>query len=212
MCACIYNLRPSFLGTSITFEGENQDARGYAVDGRKVKEMLRFKVSFLVEDGIQEVASFMQRGKQEDISRLMRKALTVPVLKSVLITPGNTDHQPVRTEFLHLPYIGEQEKTKWSLLSAPDGLRLEKIHRFEGLCKEYLGCEHAIALNSCTGALYPTLLANDIGPGDEVYYYTTNVAGYGKHDSRRGNPANLRGCTKGDTQSTTRSNIKDYYC
>jgi dTDP-4-amino-4,6-dideoxygalactose transaminase len=33
---------------------------------------------------------------------------------------------------------------------------------------EYLGARHAIAVNSCTAALHLALVANDVGPGDEV--------------------------------------------
>ncbi len=39
---------------------------------------------------------------------------------------------------------------------------------FESEFKEYIGCEHAIALNSCTGGLHCSLSALDIGEGDEV--------------------------------------------
>lgn len=43
-----------------------------------------------------------------------------------------------------------------------------KVHRFEEQFKAYKGTRHAIALNSCTAALHLSLLAADIGRGDEV--------------------------------------------
>ena len=42
------------------------------------------------------------------------------------------------------------------------------IHRFEGLFREHLGVEYAIATSSATGALHMGLAALGVGPGDEV--------------------------------------------
>ncbi|MCP3801923.1 DegT/DnrJ/EryC1/StrS family aminotransferase [Allokutzneria sp. A3M-2-11 16] len=39
---------------------------------------------------------------------------------------------------------------------------------FEEEFAAYIGCEHAVALNSCTAALHVALMAYGIGPGDEV--------------------------------------------
>ncbi len=44
----------------------------------------------------------------------------------------------------------------------------KKTKRFEEEFREYIGCEHAIALSSCTAALHLALVAADIGKGDEV--------------------------------------------
>jgi dTDP-4-amino-4,6-dideoxygalactose transaminase len=43
-----------------------------------------------------------------------------------------------------------------------------RCRKFEKLFREYIGCEHAIALNSCTAGLELALEALGIGPGDEV--------------------------------------------
>jgi len=43
-----------------------------------------------------------------------------------------------------------------------------KVARFEKLFCEYIGAEHAIAVNSCTAALHLCLIAAGIGPGSEV--------------------------------------------
>jgi len=43
-----------------------------------------------------------------------------------------------------------------------------KCRKFEELFCEYIGCEHAIALNSCTAGLELALEVLGIGPGDEV--------------------------------------------
>jgi dTDP-4-amino-4,6-dideoxygalactose transaminase len=43
-----------------------------------------------------------------------------------------------------------------------------RCRKFEELFREYIGCAHAIALNSCTAGLELALEALGIGPGDEV--------------------------------------------
>ncbi|MBI3378776.1 MAG: DegT/DnrJ/EryC1/StrS family aminotransferase [Nitrospirae bacterium] len=43
-----------------------------------------------------------------------------------------------------------------------------KVHKFEGMFKEYKGRRFAIALNSCTSALHLSMLVIGIKPGDEV--------------------------------------------
>lgn len=48
------------------------------------------------------------------------------------------------------------------------------IVRFEKGFAEWLGCGHAIATSSCTGALHMGLAALGIGPGDEVILADTN--------------------------------------
>jgi UDP-4-amino-4-deoxy-L-arabinose-oxoglutarate aminotransferase len=44
----------------------------------------------------------------------------------------------------------------------------EKVSEFERMFAAYLGRRHALAVTSCTGALHMSLLALNVGPGDEV--------------------------------------------
>jgi len=44
----------------------------------------------------------------------------------------------------------------------------EEVKSFENDLADYLGCKHVIGVNSCTAALHLSLLACNIGPGDEV--------------------------------------------
>jgi dTDP-4-amino-4,6-dideoxygalactose transaminase len=77
----------------------------------------------------------------------------------------------VRETFLPfaLPSIGEEE-----IAEVVDSLRSgwvttgPKVKRFEADFAEYVGCRHAIALNSCTAGLHIALTALGVGPGDEV--------------------------------------------
>ncbi len=43
-----------------------------------------------------------------------------------------------------------------------------RVRRFEQAFAQYVGAQHAIALNSCTAGLHLSLLAAGVGPGDEV--------------------------------------------
>lgn len=43
-----------------------------------------------------------------------------------------------------------------------------KVRRFEESLREYVGSQHAVAVNSCTAGLHLALAACDIGEGDEV--------------------------------------------
>ena len=78
---------------------------------------------------------------------------------------------PVRAGFLPfaLPSIGEEE-----IAEVVDSLRSgwittgPKVKRFEADFAHYVGCQEAIAVNSCTAALHIALTALGIGPGDEV--------------------------------------------
>lgn len=43
-----------------------------------------------------------------------------------------------------------------------------RVAEFEEKFSKFIGCKHAVALNSCTAALHVSLAAAGIGPGDEV--------------------------------------------
>lgn len=85
--------------------------------------------------------------------------------------PAIVGGRPVRKQFLppfrHM--IGREEidevvetlKSDW-LTTGP------RTHKFEEMFKEYIGCEHALAVSSCTAAMHLALVADNIGKGDEV--------------------------------------------
>lgn len=79
--------------------------------------------------------------------------------------------KPIRDSFLVFgapdikePEIKEVERTLRSgwLGTGP------KTHKFEEDFKKYIGCKHALALNSCTAGLHLALNVIGVGPGDEV--------------------------------------------
>ncbi|GAB4366631.1 MAG: DegT/DnrJ/EryC1/StrS family aminotransferase [Calditrichia bacterium] len=68
-----------------------------------------------------------------------------------------------------LPAIGEEE-----IQEVVDSLRSgwvttgPKVNTFEKNFAAYIGCKHAVAVNSCTAGLHTALRVLGIGPGDEV--------------------------------------------
>lgn len=76
-----------------------------------------------------------------------------------------------RSTFLpfHQPSIGNEEiqeiiatlKSGW-ITTGP------RTKLFEERFREYIGCQYAIAVNSCTAGLHLALVAAGVGPGDEV--------------------------------------------
>jgi perosamine synthetase len=101
----------------------------------------------------------------------------------------NMEKATVSDHFLPfaLPVIGEEEvsevldvlKSGW-ITTGP------KVRLFEKEFAEYIGCKHAIAVNSCTAALHLALEAIGIGEGDEIitspmtFAATTEVIRYFK--------------------------------
>lgn len=79
--------------------------------------------------------------------------------------------KPVREQFLVFgqPVLGQEEIDEIvdTLKSAWIGTG-PRTQRFEKEFAEYIGCDAALAVNSCTAGLHLALLASGIGPGDEV--------------------------------------------
>lgn len=67
------------------------------------------------------------------------------------------------------PFIGEAEETAvLEVLRSGWITQGPRVASFEQAFSAYIGCRHAIAVSSCTTALQLALLAQGIGPGDEV--------------------------------------------
>jgi dTDP-4-amino-4,6-dideoxygalactose transaminase len=85
--------------------------------------------------------------------------------------PAVAGGEPIRTEFLVFgsPLIGEEEigEVVDTMRSGWIGMG-PKTARFEQEFAAYIGCPHAIAVNSATAALELALIAAGVGPGAEV--------------------------------------------
>lgn len=78
---------------------------------------------------------------------------------------------PRRSKFIPFNKYSYDENEKNAVLQVLESDWITtgpKTKEFEKLFAEYIGCKHAIALNSCTAGLHISLLAYGIGSGDEV--------------------------------------------
>ncbi len=67
------------------------------------------------------------------------------------------------------PYLGaEEEQAVIDVLRSGWVTQGPRVAEFETRFSRYIGCEHAVAVSSCTTALHLGLLALGVGPGDEV--------------------------------------------
>jgi dTDP-4-amino-4,6-dideoxygalactose transaminase len=67
------------------------------------------------------------------------------------------------------PILGEEEKKAvLKILDSGNLAQGVKVEEFERKFAKYIGTRYAIATSSGTSALHIALLANDVGPGDEV--------------------------------------------
>jgi dTDP-4-amino-4,6-dideoxygalactose transaminase len=79
--------------------------------------------------------------------------------------------EPLRAEFLpfHRPWIdGAAIQEVVEALKSGWITRGPRTEAFEERFRQYIGCRHAIALNSCTAGLHLALVTAGIGPGSEV--------------------------------------------
>lgn len=95
---------------------------------------------------------------------------TAPAVVGNAAKPALLGGTPVRTKpFPSWPVIEENDRRTWQeVLESKHWNRGKQVSAFERDWAERLGARYALATSSGTSALYTSLFALDIGPGDEV--------------------------------------------
>ncbi len=155
-------------GVSLDVQEGGLDQRSYRVSQAKFERLTGFEPAMTIEKGVAELHQELRSG---DVSTDDPRYSTVDLLKAVVTTPARDGGEKIRRTFLPfaLPLIGrEEEREMLDTLRSGWLTTGPKTKRFEAMCAEYLGVRHAVAMNSCTGALHVGLAALGIGRGDEV--------------------------------------------
>lgn len=136
-----------------------EDTRTYHVSFDKIKNKLGFEVEKTLAEGVEEIYNF---AKGADIDIYNEKYHNVVVWRNI---------NKCRYIPFAVPDLGEREKHE--ILDTIDSGWLStgpKSRKFEEALNDYFDTKglHCIPVSSGTAGLHLQLLANDVGPGDEV--------------------------------------------
>ncbi|MBI5803872.1 aminotransferase class I/II-fold pyridoxal phosphate-dependent enzyme [Candidatus Pacearchaeota archaeon] len=155
-------IKKCFPEIEIEIIQEDPDKRSYNVCFDKITAVLDFEAKKTIEDGVYEIAAALKRKTIEDPEHI--NYYNIKLLKEEATKNNSKSFLPFA-----LPLIEkEEEREVIDTLSSGWITTGPKTKLFEDLMRSYIGCRHAIALNSCTGALHLALVALGIGKGDEV--------------------------------------------
>ncbi|MER7450335.1 aminotransferase class I/II-fold pyridoxal phosphate-dependent enzyme [Nocardia beijingensis] len=159
-------------GVGVEFTGGPADTRNYRLDGAAFAAATGFAATQSIVTGIREVRDWFRA----DPARLDHAATdssfsTAASLRRQLVVPAIDGGMPIRSRPLPfaLPSFGPEEEHELVATLRSGWLATgPRAKRFEEMVAEYVGARHAVATNSCTGALHTALVAAGIGKGDEV--------------------------------------------
>jgi dTDP-4-amino-4,6-dideoxygalactose transaminase/nucleoside-diphosphate-sugar epimerase len=156
-------------GTILDVIPDNPDKRSYCVNCDRITKELNWSPRKKISDSVKDISVFVKSKQLKEFDKTTY--YNIRTMQHFIQKPALEGGDPIRPSFLHfsLPSLGADEEREvidtlrsgW-LTTGP------KTHKLEGMFKEYIGCKHAVCVNSCTAALHLGLAALGIKKGDEV--------------------------------------------
>ncbi|MFZ5563892.1 MAG: aminotransferase class I/II-fold pyridoxal phosphate-dependent enzyme [Thermodesulfobacteriota bacterium] len=150
----------------ISMVPEAPDRRSYRVDFETIARQ-NWHPEYTIEKSLPELLAAIRSTSDPGDARYYN----LDTMQTMLQTPAIENGVPVRTTALPLcvPFIGPEEEAEvLAVLRSGWLTRGPRTTALEDRMKNFLGCGHAICVNSCTAALHVSLAALGIGNGDEV--------------------------------------------
>ncbi len=152
-------IRANIPNAKLKTLAERSDARSYHVNFDKAKTTLGFKPKNNIHTAIKEMVEDIQKNQIDTQNYLHHNGKAWSYFQEEKYIP------------FAVPEISQIEKQE--ILKTIDSGWLSagpKVAKFENALFDYFGKDdlHCISVSSCTAALHLQLLANNIGPGDEV--------------------------------------------
>lgn len=169
ICELAALVAAEFPDAAVAAGAEQTDARSYRVSGARFAALTELRPARTVADGIREVRAALEAMDPDDWDDPRHN--TVTTIDRVRRLPAIDGGVPVRRKALPfaVPTIGREEEDEVLAVLRSGWLTTgPRTKKFERMCADYLGVDHAVATNSGTGALHIALAAAGIGPGDEV--------------------------------------------
>jgi dTDP-4-amino-4,6-dideoxygalactose transaminase/nucleoside-diphosphate-sugar epimerase len=154
--------------TTVTRAIDDRDRRDFRVRFDRIREDLGFVPTRDVQDGVNELAAYVDG---LSVPPLSEPYLNAQRMRSLRATPVGEGGDPIAARFIPLsrPNLGpEEERAVLDTLRSGWLTSGHHIAAFEHAFSQTVGAPHTVAVNSCTAAIHLCLVAIGVQPGDEV--------------------------------------------
>ncbi|MBI5095340.1 MAG: aminotransferase class I/II-fold pyridoxal phosphate-dependent enzyme [Candidatus Hydrogenedentes bacterium] len=168
-----------FPGVHIDVAKEDEDLRSCRVHFGKIRDKLKFKCEWTLEDGVRELIDGLQDSALDPFADIH---FNVRRMKELRATPVDEGGEPIAPRFIPLarPSLGpEEEQAIIATLRSGWLTTGAKVQAFEKAVAESVQAPDAIAVSSCTAALHLCLVHAGVKAGDEVITTPLNWASSG---------------------------------
>ncbi|MDD5194066.1 MAG: bifunctional SDR family oxidoreductase/aminotransferase class I/II-fold pyridoxal phosphate-dependent enzyme [Candidatus Omnitrophica bacterium] len=162
-------IKDMIKGTTLDVIPENPDKRSYCVNCDAIEKDLKWKPSMNIKDAVKAIGAFCASKKAQELAS--DTFYNIRTVQKFVRTPAIRGGDPMCPQFLpfSVPSIGKEEEDEVIATLRSGWLTTgPRVKKLEGMFEEYIGCKHAVCVNSCTAALHLSLVTLGIEAGDEV--------------------------------------------